>query len=269
MTKIFFCGDCAKGKSHVLPFPKTSASRSECVLDLLHMDLMGPMEVNSVGGSRYVLVVVDDCTRFCWVQFLKSKSDCFLVFKRLLQELETQKERKLKVIRSDCGGEFLSREFSSFLEDRGIRHELSIPEAKPQNGVTESMNRTLVERARTMLCASSLPKTSWAEAVAIVCYVRNRCPTRSLSNNITPYEAFFGHKPSVGHLRVFGCVAFANLLSGQRRKFDSKADLCIFLGFSLTSKGYRLWDVEHQKVIERRDVLFDEATMGLLMKQRK
>ena len=79
------------------------------------------------------------------------------------------------------------------------------------------------------------------------------------------FEAFFGHKPSVSHLCIFGCVAFAHLPSGQRRKFDSKTDLCIFLGYSLSSKGYRLWHVEHQKVIERRHVLFDEAsTMGRL-----
>jgi hypothetical protein len=164
-TSLSFCDACAEGKSHVLPFPAQAESRAKHPLDLLHIDLMGPMEVNSVGGRRYAIVVVDDYSRYAWVRFVAKKSDTFLVFKNLLNELETQLSRCLKTLRSDCGGEFLSKEFITFLEKRGIRHELSVPEAKPQNGVAERMNRTLMERARTMLRASSLPKSFSAEAL--------------------------------------------------------------------------------------------------------
>ncbi len=156
------------------------------------------------------------------------------------------------------------------MEQRGIKHELSVPEAKQQNGVAERMNRTLLERARAMLRASRLPKSFWAEAIATACFVRNRCPSRSLSSDlsVTPHELYFDKKPTVRHLHVFGCVCFAHIPGNQRRKLDSKAQRCIFVGYSLVSKGYRLWSVKQHKMITRRDVIFDENTMGQIESPR-
>ncbi len=265
-----FCEACAKGKAHVLPFPSKTEASTECVLERWHIDLMGPLEVQTIGGKSYCMVVVDDYSRFVWVRFLAQKSDAFDAFRKLLTEETNQKERKLKCLRSDCGGEFVNKSFSDFLEQRSIRHEFSVPEAKQQNGIAERMNRTLMERARAMLRASQLPKCFWAEAVSCACYVCNRCPSRSLSSDlsVTPHECYVGTKPTVRHLRVFGCACFAHIPGNQRRKLDAKAQRCIFLGYSLTSKGYRLWSVKQHKVITRRDVIFDESSMGQIESRR-
>ncbi len=109
-----FCVACAEGKMHVLPFPKSSETRENGVLDKWHLDLMGPIQVKSVGGKFYCMVVVDDFSRFSFVRFLAKKSDTFDVFKKLLAQIENQQERKLKVLRSDCGGEFINKPFSDF-----------------------------------------------------------------------------------------------------------------------------------------------------------
>ncbi|MCP3664820.1 MAG: DDE-type integrase/transposase/recombinase [Gammaproteobacteria bacterium] len=265
-----FCDACAEGKAHVLPFPSKTETCTECVLEKWHVDLMGPFEIKSVGGKSYCMVVVDDFSRYVWVRFLAQKSDAFEAFRKLLLEEENQKDRKLKCLRSDRGGEFINKPFSDFLEQRGVRRELSVAEAKQQNGVAERMNRTLMERARAMLRASRLPKSFWAEAIATACYVRNRCPSRTLATDlsVTPHELYVGSKPTVRHLRVFGCVAFAHIPGNQRRKLDSKAQRCVFLGYSLTSKGYRLWNVKEHKVITRRDVIFDENLMGRIESPR-
>ena len=101
------------------------------------------------------------------------------------------------------------------------------------------MNHTLEEKARTMLCAAKVPGNFWAEAVANAVYVRNRSPTSSLHKK-TPYEAWWGKKPSVQHLRVFGCHAYAHIPKQHRKKLDKKTESCLFLGYMTCTKAYRL-----------------------------
>lgn len=103
-----------------------------------------------------------------------------------------------------------STRFESYLKKEGIHHEKTIPKTPEQNGVAERLNRTLVEMSRSMLLDAKLPKKFWAESVSTAVYLRNRCPTKAIKGK-TPYEALYGKKPNVNHLRVFGCDAYTHI----------------------------------------------------------
>ncbi len=149
--------------------------------------------------------------------------------------------------------------FEKYLRDEGIRHEKTIPKTPQQNGVAERLNRTLVESARSMLLDANLSKQYWAEAVSMAVYLRNRCPTKAVEGK-TPYEAWYGQKPKVDHLRVFGCDAFAHIPKDERGKFDTKTRKCILLGYGKETKAYRLYDISQKKILYSRDVQFNEET---------
>ena len=134
------------------------------------------------------------------------------------------------------------RSFDSYLQSKGINHELSAPYSPAQNGVAERFNRTLMESACTMMAQAELPKCYWAEAVATAAYLRNRVPTRSLKST-TPYEKWFEKKPDLSHIRIFGCMCYAYIPEVNKKgKLSNKAEKLCFIGYSLQTKGYRLID---------------------------
>ena len=143
-----------------------------------------------------------------WVYFLKNKSEAFDKFKIFRQLVENEVKEKIGTLTTDNGGEFNSNEFKTYCRENGIRRHLTNVYTPQQNGVVERMNRTLLGMARSMLTFKRLSPTYWAEAIDTVVYLRNRSPTASL-DRITPYEAWFGFKPQVKHLRVFGSVCYA------------------------------------------------------------
>ena len=163
-------------------------------------------------------------------------------------------------------GEYISTEFTSCLTSEGIRHELTIPYTPQQNGVSERLNRTLVECVRTMLVDLSLPHRFWAEALATAVYLRNRSPTKALKG-VTPLEAWSGTKPDVSFLRIFGWSTYAHVLKTERCKLESKTRKCILLGYGAQQKGYRLYDPNRKKVIHSRDVVFNETSVPGVQKE--
>ena len=139
---------------------------------------------------------------------------------------------------------------------------MTVPNSPQQNGVSERMNRTLIESARSMIAHAGLSNIFWAEAISAASYVRNRLPTSALKEGETPYERWYGRKPDVSHFRVFGCMAYAHVPDCERRKLDTKSRKMRFVGYSLTSKGYRLYDETNRKLYIRRDVEFNENDFG-------
>ena len=172
--------------------------------------------------------------------------------------VENQLGKKIKILRTDNGGEYTSNEFAQYLKNEGIRHEYTIPKTPEQNGVSERMNRTLLELVRTMLVDSGLPHKFWAEALSTACYLKNRSPARALKG-MTPYQAFVGRKPNVDLLKNFGCGCYAHVPKDERKKLDSKSVKCIFLEYGSDVKGYRLYDTEKGKILYSRDVIFNET----------
>ena len=252
-----FCEGCAHGKQKRAPFPKGQATRASEILEIVHSDVCGPMQENSLGGSRYFVTFIDDKSRFTAVYFMKTKDQVFEKFKEYETMVTNMTEKKIKILRSDNGGEYTSKEFSNYLKEKGIQHQLSVPRTPEQNGVSERMNRTIQETARCMIHNAGLDKKFWAEAVCTAVMIRNRSPTVAV-DNMTPYECFYGKKPDVSHFKVFGCKAYMHVPKENRKKWDSKTKKCIFVGYSVTSKGYRLYDPVSRKICVSRDVLFDE-----------
>ncbi|KAL0345416.1 UNVERIFIED_CONTAM: Retrovirus-related Pol polyprotein from transposon TNT 1-94 [Sesamum radiatum] len=194
-----------------------------------------------------------------WVYFVKEKSEVFSIFRKFKASIEKQSGNAVKVLRTDRGGEFVSAEFNSFCEEMGIHRQLTTSYTPQQNGVAERKNRSLVEMAKSMLKAKCLSKSFWAEAIHTAAYVLNRSPTSALTRQ-TPFEAFHGRKPKVSHFKVFGCVAHVLIPSQKRSKLDENSVKCIFVGYSLETKGYRFYNPKAKKLLISRDVVFDEKS---------
>ncbi|MCO5557209.1 hypothetical protein L7F22_010769 [Adiantum nelumboides] len=253
------CEGCVLGKMHRFAFSQDGSVRATRKLQLVHSDVCGPMRTSSVGNSLYFVTFIDDFSRFCWVYPLKAKSHVFAIFQHYVSIVENETGCKVQTLRTDRGGEYMSGAFKDFLGKKGIKHQCTMPYTPQQNGVAERKNRSLMEMARCMLKAKSLPHKLWMEAVACAAHVLNRCPTRALKT-ITPYESWYDRKPSVSYLRVFGCLAYAHILQQLRGKLDDKAVKCIFVGYSSGSKGYRLYNPATNKIFESRDVIFAKTT---------
>lgn len=251
------CEGCAYGKQTRKPFPVGQAWRAEAPLELIHADLCGPMRTESLSKSKYFLLFTDDYSRMSWVYFLKQKSEAFETFKSFKAFVEKQSGCVIKTLRTDRGGEFVSNEFDSYCDENGIFRELTAPYTPEQNGVAERKNRTVVEMARCMLKVKGLPNSFWAEAVATAVYLLNISPTKAVQNQ-TPYEAWKGRRPRVGHLRIFGSIAYVLNTSENQQKLDSKSEKCIFIGYCPKSKAYRLYNPKDGKLIVSRNVMFDE-----------
>ncbi len=198
---------------------------------------------------------------------MKHKSEVLEKFKEWEAAVTNQADCKIKTLRTDNGGEYTSTEFEDFLKEKGIRHETTVPHSPQQNGVAEHMNRTLQEAALSMILHAGLSKAFWAEAVCNAAYVRNRVITTATT--VTPYERWYGKKPDVSHLRVFGCTVYAHVPDASRQILDQKAVKMRFVGYSLTQKGYRLYDENRQRIFIRRDVTFNEMNFGSTKLQMK
>ena len=261
-AELSFCEGCVEGKMSRKQFKPVGEIRSRRKLQLIHSDVCGPMQKESIGGSKYFVTFIDDYSRCCSVYFIRHKSEVAEKFKEF--ELATKNEcsENIEALRSDNGGEYCSEEFKDYLKSKGIRHELAAPYSPQQNGVAERMNRTLVEAARSMLAHANLPEYYWAEAVATAVHIKNRTPTTALKEDKTPFEMWYEKKPNVTNLKVFGCVAYAHIPETQRQKLDKKSEKLRFIGYSREHKGYRLINEQTKKVIIRRDVAFNETDFG-------
>jgi hypothetical protein len=215
----------------------------------------------SQGGSRYILVLTDDFSRKSWLYFLKSKDEMLYKFCIFKARLELETGNKIRILRSDKGGEYLSNEFKSYCSENGIIRELIQAAMPQQNGMSERRNQTLMERAHNLASDCNLPISLWTEAAATAAYLINRNPTRANSGT-TPEEKFSGKKPNIDHLNIFGCISYLHVPKDSRKKLDSKTQKCLFLRYDEESKVYRLYDHKRQKIVLSRDVIFDETKVG-------
>jgi transposase InsO family protein len=168
------------------------------------------MQTQSIGGSFYFLTFIDDFSRKIWIYFLKNKSDTFSKFKEFKVEEEKQSGKYVKVLRSDGGGEYNSKDFAYFCRQQGIIMQTTTRYTPQHNGVAERKNQTIMNMARSMLRAKNLSNDYWDEAVVCSMYILNRSPTTSVKDKV-PQEAWSGTKLNVSHFRIFGCIAFAHI----------------------------------------------------------
>ncbi|GJS73630.1 retrovirus-related pol polyprotein from transposon TNT 1-94, partial [Tanacetum coccineum] len=154
---------------------------------------------------------------------------------------------------TDRGTEFLNKMLHAYFKEEGIEHNTSTPQTPEQNGVVERRNRTLVEAARTMLSASKIPLSFWAEAVATTCYTQNRSIIIS-THGKTAYHI----KPLIKHLHIFGCICYITRDGENLDKMKEKGDPCVMVGYSTQSKGYRVYNKRTRLIVESIHIKFDE-----------
>ncbi|GKA25273.1 retrovirus-related pol polyprotein from transposon TNT 1-94 [Tanacetum coccineum] len=203
--------------------PKAEDTNQE-KLYLLHMDLCGPMRVESINGKKYILVIVDDYSRFTWVRFLRSKDEAPDAIIKCIKNIQVRLNATVRNVRTDNGTEFVNQTLRDFYENVGISHQTSVARTPQQNGVVERRNQTLVEAARTMLIFSKAPLFLWAEAINTACYTQNRSLIR-LRYNKTPYELMHDKKPDLSFLHVFGSLCYPTNDSEDLGKLNAKADI--------------------------------------------
>lgn len=249
------CLTCAKGKMERLPFPSSESRSSQC-LDLVHSDIAGPMETESIGGKKYYITFIDDFSRKVFVYMLRNKSEAFEKFKIFQAQAERTHGRKIKSLRTDNGGEYCSKEFAAFLQQQGIEHQTTVPYNSEQNGVSERLNKTILCKVRCMLVESGLPKNVWAEAVNTAVYIINRSPASAVQFKI-PEEIWCGKEVSVRHLRVFGSKCVIHIPKQSRKKLDQSGQEGVFVGYSQTQKAYRILLKDNTVKIERNVKVFE------------
>lgn len=240
------CVSCIEIKLRRKSFPKVSSSRSKEVLDLIHSDLCGPMRTPTVGKKKYFLTFTDDFSRYTTVYLLETKDEVLPKLKDFLTEMKYQFGRVSKCLRSDNGKEYIAREVQDLLRTLGIKVQSTVPYCPEQNEVSERKNRTLVEPARCMLNDAKLPYEYWGEAVMTANYITNRMITKATDK--TPYEAWTGKRPNLEHMVTFGSQSFIFIPKEKRTKLEKKAKEGIMLGYSDTSKGYRILDPSTKQI---------------------
>ena len=208
----------------------------------------------------YYVIFIDDLFRKCWIYFLKLKSEAFAKFKEFKALVENQTEKRIHILRSDNGGEYESHEFERFCKEAGMKHQLTVPYNPQENGIVERKNRTICEAAKAMMFDQDLPNSLWVEATSTAVYIQNRCPHAILDDK-TPEEAFSGKKPDVRHLRVFGCPVYIHVPKEKRTKMEPSSKKGIFVGYSESSKAYKIYVLGQKQIEVSRDVTFHEEVV--------
>ncbi|GJS76412.1 retrovirus-related pol polyprotein from transposon TNT 1-94 [Tanacetum coccineum] len=218
---------CERGKSKKSSHPPKVVPSTHSKLELLHMDLCGPMRVASINGKKYILMIVDDYSRITWVYFLHTKDETLEIIKNFIARVQLNFNAKVCKIHTD--------------------------------NVVERRNQTLVEAARTMLIFSRLLEFLWAEAVSTACFTQIRSIIHTRYNK-TPYELLHGRKPNVEYFHVIGSLCHPTNDRDTLGKMKPKADIGIFIGYSEASRGFRIYNRRTKKIMETIHVKFDELT---------
>lgn len=253
----FSCDTCKLTKHKRVSFKTTHQIRSNQPLNLLHMDVWGPVQDQGKKGEKYFLSIIDDFSRKASIYPMASKADVFRIFKAHVARAERFLGKKVKAIRSDNGTEFVNDNFYIFCREQGIKHEFTNTFTPEQNGVSERFNQTVLGGTRAVLKESGLSKSMWPEASLYVTYTWNRvCHS---DQDKTPFELYYGSKPSIRHLRPFGLAAYLGIPKQHRSKLDLRAKKGILVGYALRTKGYRIFIPEEDRVIESANVTFSES----------
>nr|GEX87631.1 hypothetical protein [Tanacetum cinerariifolium] len=227
--KDHLCSTCKQEKIHRKHHKSKTDFASNKPLYLLHVDLCGPIRVESINEKRYVLVVVDDYSQYTWR------------------------------VRTDNGTMFKNKTLAKFFDEVGITQQFSTARTPQQNCVMERRNRTLVEAARTMLTFANLPLFLWAEAIATTCFTQNRSIIQKRFDK-TPYELMNKRKPNIKFFRVFGCRCYLLNDYEDAGKLKVKGDIEVFVGYSKESAAFRIYKKQTRKIHERVNVNFDRIS---------
>ena len=264
-SRSTLCEACVRAKLIRGPYPsRDPSSRRSRALQLVFSDVMGPFPAAIFSGAKYIVTFIDDCTRFCHVFFITSKADVFEKVKEFVKMTTRYKDSRLEQLitfQSDNGGEYTSNQMKEYFRDEGICHRTTVRYTPEHNGVAERLNRTLMESAEANRIHAGLDQRFWADAMATAVHLYNRRVHNTIGK--TPYQAWNGIKPSLSHLRVFGCNAWYRVPDQLRRKLDERALPAVMMGYCDRQKAWRLWCLTHRHFITSDMVVFDEAKFDM------
>ena len=253
------CRGCLQGKMCRAPFTSTRI-KATGVGQVIHSDVCGPIQVPTPFGERFYVAFKDEFSGWTEIKLIRNKCEVPKAFKDFSAKVETETGKKVKILRSDGGGEYIGTELKDWLEKAGIAHQVTPPYTPQLNGVAERANRTIVESARSQMYGRKVPLELWGLAMQCAVYVQNR--STPSASKVTPFELWFKRKPDISHLKVFGCLVFVHVPDEKRRKLDSKAVEAMMVGYVEGSTScYQIWDPTKRKLTTSRDVTFEEQSM--------
>ncbi|KAJ9525182.1 hypothetical protein QJQ45_020705, partial [Haematococcus lacustris] len=254
------CVGCVKGKQHknvAFAGPPPNAAPVTAPLGLIHMDVCGPMHARARDGSLYVATFLDEYTKLSVCVPISSKAQVPDTVRTVIEELETQSGYRCKAIRTDNGTEYVNSRMREYCASKGIVHQHSAPYSPQQNGAAERLNRTIFEKARSIIHSADISLSFWAHAVKFANHVRCLLPVSG--QPLTPWEAFYGVKPDLSGLRVFGCRVWLHIPDHQRSKLQAKSVEGLFIGYEPGSKAYRV--LVNGRETCSKDIVFDELSV--------
>ena len=263
IKELKFCEDCVYGKNHRVSFgPAQHVTKDK--LGYIHSDLWGsPHNPPSLGNCQYFISFIDDYSRKVWIYFLRKKDEAFEKFVDWKRMAENQSDRKIKKLRTDNGLEYCNHQFEKFCRDEGIVRHKTCAYTPQQNGVAERLNRTIMDKVRSMLSESGMEKKFWAEAASTAVYLINRSPSTAIDFDL-PEERWTSVLPEMSSLRKFGCLAYVHADQG---KLNPRAKKGVFTSYPEGVKGYKVWLLEEGKCVISRNVIFREDVMNKDLKK--
>lgn len=256
---VISCEPCQLAKHCRSIYPVNKNNKTLVPFSIVHSDVWCPSPTTSLSGFKYFVTFVDDCSRVMWFYLLKNKSDVSIAFKSFYAMICTQFNTKLQVLRSDNGGEYLSRDLSSFFYESSIVHQTTCPGTPEQNGVAEQKNRHILEVVCAIIFTMNVPKTFWSEAIQTVVYLMNRMPSPVLS--LKSLLEVLSSNTSLYHLplKTFGYIYYAHVPKSDCSKLNLKALKDVFLGYGVDQKGYNYYHPPTRRKFVSRDVTFFES----------
>ena len=249
------CQICPLAKQTRNVFP-SSTTRSEKILQLIHVDTWGPYKDVTHNSCKFFLTIVDDFSRMTWVFLMAVKSDAVKILMDFIVYVDRQ-YANVQAVRTDNASEFCGKDLHNFFTQKGICHQKSCAYTPQQNGVVERKHRHLIETARALFFQSKVPSQFWGECVLSAAHLINRMPLQVL-HNLSPFHKFFNKPPSLDHIRVFGCLCFVSTHGPHRLKFDKRSQPHVFIGYPADIKGHKVLNLDTMEISVSRDIIFHE-----------
>ena len=245
------CSVCAKAKQTKNPH-NTTRQRANRLLKIIHTDVGGPVDPPTYDGKSYFVVFMDDYSHYCEVYLMERKSEVYDHLTAFIKSSENQHELKAWKIRCDNGGEYVSSKLKAWCKNEGKVLDYSIPRNPEQDGTSERMIRTLLEKTRALIFDSDLKSDMWGEATLTAAYLSNRSPSTTV--NRLPAEIWTNKRQDLSNIQIFGTIVYARITT-YLKKLEVRSNVnAVFVGYA--PHGYRLWDPKTKKIFLSRDVIF-------------
>lgn len=254
---IYMCEACIVAKHHTEGRSHQSLTRATLLLELIHSDLSGPINVKDRNGARYILTFIDDFSRLAVIFLIKDKEAATIryYFEQFIVYAERETGNKLKCVRVDGGSEYKAT-MSDILRQKGIRRHTTNPDKPHENGIAERYNRTIWEGTRAILANQRVAKHLWGDAALYMCHIKNCLPHSALDGK-TPFELYHKRTPDLSNIRVFGCQTYIKVVA-YKSKLDARSKLGTFIGFAEGTRGWKIM-TQNGRITTSKDCIFVES----------